>query len=243
MAVSDDDVMAYVDGELDEAARSRITLAALADPDLAERIAAQRRLRDALNAHFAPVMEEPVPAEWTAMIRAAEPAPVIDLAAARAARDQVRSGGWSRGWMGGAIAASLVLGLVIGGQLRSRGPIEARGGALIASGDLGHALDTQLASAQAGQPIRMLATFAQNDGSVCRAFAGPAASGIACHAGDGWHLQHVLPGSAPATGAYQQAGSHDADLMAMAQAMATGDAFDASQERAAMIAGWHAPKP
>jgi hypothetical protein len=247
MTITTEEIMAYVDGEMDESARTRITLAALADGALAARIAAERALRDQLRAHFAPIAEAPVPAEWLTAIRSATaPAEVIDLAAVRARKaatqPSVRAGWWRSPWAGAAIAASLVLGVFAGSEWQSGqsadGPILARNGALMASGDLAKTLDTQLASAQDGAPVRMLGTFRRAGGDVCRAFSGQQASGIACHDAGGWRLQHILPGSTPGSAAYQQAGSNNAALMTIAQGMAAGDPFGADQEREAKAKGW-----
>lgn len=246
MTITQEEIMAYVDGELDEAARGRVTLAALADLDLADRIAAERALRERLKAHFAPVVEEPVPAAWVESIRAATPpAPVIHLAAERARRAAPAPRWRTPAWAGAAMAACLAIGVFVGAQWHgtqgggAQGPIVAEKGALVASGDLGRALDTQLASADGNAPIRMLGTFHREGGDLCRVFAGAQASGIACHDGGQWQLQHVLPGSAPAEqSAYRQAGSQDGALMALAQSMAQGDPLDAAQEKAAKAKGW-----
>lgn len=248
MSISREEIMAYVDGELDEAARAKVTLAALSDLDLAEAIERERALRERLQGHFAAVTQEPVPPAWEAMIREAAapvsaPAPVIDLAQvrrkkaeeARAAQPRVPLS--QRKWFGGAIAAALVMGLFLGGQMmRSEGLITAKGGALLASGDLAHALDRELAANDG--PTRMIATFRRGDGAVCRAFSGAAASGVACHGKDGWRLEHVMPGSAAQDAPYRQAGSADGAVMAIAQDMAAGEPMDAAQEKAARDKGW-----
>jgi len=245
MTVSGEEIMAYVDGELDEAARVRIAQAALADRDLADRIAAQHALRERLQAHFAPVAQEPVPAAWVESIRQGAPsAQVIDLAAVRAERAAKveRPPSRHRAWIGGAVAACVAVALFVGtqqpGPSSDAQPIVARQGVLVASGDLGRALDRQLASAPEGGPIRMLGTFHRAGGGLCRVFAGPQASGVACHEGGQWQLQHVLPGSPASQAAYRQAGAPDAALMEIAQAMAEGPPLDAGQERAAQAAGW-----
>lgn len=192
-----------------------------------------------MKAHFAPVAELPVPSEWEDRIRRATSAQVIDLAVVRSNRAPAAALRWWRNpWAGMAVAASLALGVFVGMQAGQGGPIALSNGALVASGDLGKALDTQLASAQDGAAIRMLGTFQKQDGAVCRAFAGAQASGIACRDGGQWHLQHVLPGSRADTAGYRQAGSADGELMAIAQGMAKGDPFDAAQERAARAKGW-----
>jgi hypothetical protein len=122
--------------------------------------------------------------------------------------------------------------------MRAEGPITDRNGTLMASGDLAHALDTQLASAQDGAATRMIATFRNGDGNLCRAFSGASTSGIACHGEDGWRLQHVMPGTSAQTSAYRQAGSGDGELMALAQGMAKGDPLDPAQEAQAKAKGW-----
>ena len=54
-------VAAYVDGELDTAARARFEADMARDPSLADAVAAQRRLRARLAAAYDPVLSEPVP--------------------------------------------------------------------------------------------------------------------------------------------------------------------------------------
>lgn len=249
MTVSREEIMAYVDGEADAATRSRIDSAAHDDPALARQIDAERALREQLRGHFAGLAAETVPPRWEAMIRAAvEPDPadraatVVDLAAVRSNRHaeapHARSASRTRMWFGAALAASLVLGLFVGTQLQTKSPFLAEQGALVARGDLAAALDTQLASAQVGAPVRMLATFRNRDGDLCRAFSGPEASGIACHSGSSWRLLHVLPGVSADRAEYRQARSEDVEVMALAQQMAVGDPLDSPQEEMAKEHGW-----
>lgn len=245
MTVTPEEIMAYVDGEADAALRQRIEAAAQTDPAVAARIAGEQRLREQLRGEFAPLAATPVPPAWEAMIRAAvqpaEPAPVIDLAAARARRDAAapaRRPLWRSAWIGGAMAASLALGLVLGGRWQDAVPVSTAGGALVAQSTLARALDTQLASAGGSTDLRMLATFRGSDGGICRAFAGAQLSGIACRSGAGWQVRHLLPGHGAAQSQYRQAGSGDGELMALAQQMASGEPFDAQQEAAAKASGW-----
>lgn len=249
MTITREQLAAYIDGECDAAEARRIELAAEQDPDLARRITGEHKLREQLQAHFAPVGEEPLPAGWEDLIRSAStisPAmaggSVTDLSQARARREREaheRGRPWpSRAWTGSAIAASLVLGLFVGMQLRNGAPIAVRNGQLIAGGNLAQALDTQLASAQENAPVRVLVTFRSADGIICRAFSAHEASGIACRGQGDWQLRHVLPGTPEATTEYRQAGSPLSELSTLAQGMATGEAFDAKQEVAARQHGW-----
>lgn len=244
MTITPEEIMAYVDGESDAADRARITRAALLDPALADRIAAERALREHLVAHYAPCEAEPVPVAWVEAIRAETGSNVVPLTSVRGAPAvagrPVRPRWRAFTGMGATIAASLVLGISIGSvwhKQNDMAPIVARDGGLFAGGSLADALETQLASAQGGDRIRMLTTFRRRDGEICRTFAGAQASGIACRDARGWQLPYVLPGSAPSPATYRQAGSN-ADLMALAQDMAAGDPLDAVQERQARAKGW-----
>ncbi|MFN3843995.1 MAG: zf-HC2 domain-containing protein, partial [Rehaibacterium terrae] len=61
MRISDERLMAYVDGELDAAQAAQVEAAIAADPALAAAVARQRRLRERLRAAFDPVLDQPVP--------------------------------------------------------------------------------------------------------------------------------------------------------------------------------------
>jgi anti-sigma factor RsiW len=177
MNVNDDDLTAFADGELAGAEAVRVAAAIAADPALAVRIEAERRLRTTLRAHLDPIAAEPVPESLSLLIAAVAadeserdmtdapetapppptPARVLDFAAARARREaqaKVKAasrpapGNPPRRWgTGAAIAASLVLGLVLGTQFARPGAVTERDGALVASGALAQGLDMQLASA------------------------------------------------------------------------------------------------
>lgn len=61
--ITEDDLNGLVDGTLDPARHAEVSAYLDAHPDVAERIALHREHRDMLRTAFAPVMEEPVPAE------------------------------------------------------------------------------------------------------------------------------------------------------------------------------------
>ncbi|GGB96660.1 anti-sigma factor [Novosphingobium endophyticum] len=259
MSVTDEELMAFADGELSGADAARVQAAIAADPALAERLEAERKLRMALRGHLDPVADEPVPQAWTAMIAAAaredaeDEHKVISLAAARAekaekagkaakaareARSTARGRPFMQRWgMGIAIAASLALGLFMGTRIAS-GPVTQRDGALMASGLLAERLDTQLASAQGSGSVRILTSFRREGGDYCRVFASGGTSGVACKDNAGWVLERTISGGAAQQSQYRQAGSADMELMAAAQEMADGAPLDAAQEEAAKAKGW-----
>lgn len=227
-----DTVRAYVDGELDEMSAARMARAADADPELTARIAAERRLRDALGAHFSPIIDEAVPAHLTAPIDAARK--VVSLDAARTRRFGIDKN--TLRWAGPALAAALVLAIVLPGN---GGPTETRDGITFAANDLARALETQLvAERQGASDTRVLLSFADKSGALCRGFARADLSGIACKEGGRWLLRVQRDGIDVTSGDYRQASSVGNAVMAAAQEMAAGPALDAEQERAAKTRGW-----
>lgn len=68
--ISDLDLHAYIDGELDAARARAIEDAASQDHDVAARIAAYRADKALLKGAYSPLAERPLPQEWEARIRA-----------------------------------------------------------------------------------------------------------------------------------------------------------------------------
>lgn len=229
--IDDAMLMAFVDGELSEADRDRIKEAVAADPALRSRLEAQQRLRARLAAHYAPVVEEPVPERLKAMLEMN----VVDFAAARERRVRPL-------WQNlTALAATLVLGLAIGRMVEWPGgePIGVENGALIAEGSLADALDGQLASTQADDAATAIGvTFARADGHLCRTFMRRDLAGLACREPTGWRLVVATQGSAPSAGEYRQAASGGVLVMEAAQALMAGEPLDADAERQARDSGW-----
>jgi len=225
-AIDIETLMAFVDGELDELGMARVERVIAADPELAKRVAAERALKAKLAAHYAPVLDAPLPDRLTALFD--QESKVVDIATARRPR------GWIVTAM--AMAACLLLGLFVGRGVMPTAP-GADGGALVAGGSLATALDTRLASAQpANTAIRIGLTFRAQDGAMCRTFQGRALDGIACRAGKTWQLRRTVSDPAAARTDYRQASS--GVLMDAAQAMMAGDPLDAAAEKAARDGGW-----
>jgi anti-sigma factor RsiW len=205
-------LIAYADGELSPTQARRVERAIAADPSLRQRVDAHRKVRAMLANGIAPQVEGKVPDRLAPLLR---PMPMVDLARRRPTRR------WGTGL---AIIASLFIGIVVGQLGENDAPVTAAGGTLLASGRLGHALDSQLASTQApGSAIQIGMTFRDRQGAVCRSFTSTTLSGIACRQGAGWQL--------PVT-------RSDGDLGADIQAMAGGARFDPTAEAAAKAADW-----
>lgn len=242
---TDETLMAYADGELDQATRRAVEQAMRADPVIAARVARHQALRGEVFAAFAGTIDEPVPQRLQAVLRA--PATVVQMDAVRAARRPApapRRWAWPE-W--GAIAATLVLGVVAGGlgleamrgetQLAS---VAGKDGVLAARGVLATALSGQLASAApADASVKIGLSFVSKQGNYCRSFMLGSAAGLACRDGGEWKIAVLAESAQGAPGAYRQAGSElpPAVLDAIDQRIA-GPALDAGAEQAAQRKGW-----
>lgn len=227
--MTEDRIIAYVDGELSPLEALRFERAVEADAALADAVARHRKLRETVAARFAGVAEEAAPERLRALLESGRN--VVPFPARQPAGPARYA----------ALAATLVAGLVIG-QLLPRAapwPVDDRAGRIVAEGGLARALDIQLASAQpADAPWRIGVSFRDREGRYCRSFDGAAGAGLGCRGGDGWTLERFVAGASRQGGDYRQAGSSSADILAAAQEMMAGDPLDATAERVARDAGW-----
>lgn len=239
---SDETLMAYADGELDEKTSAAVARAIENDGELAARVRQHRSLRVDVFAAFAPIVEEAVPARLNAAAAGA-----VDLQAARAARlkQQTRRRWEWPEW--GALAATLLVGVLAGGvghqSLRgdaASASVVGADGALFAHGPLATALSEQLAGAgPSAQGIRIGVSFVGSDGNYCRSFVMGQGAGLACRRGERWQLPLMAQVDKNASGAYQQAGSAmPAAVSDAIDARIAGQTLDAQAEQLARRKGW-----
>jgi hypothetical protein len=235
MTEVDEKFFAWLDGELsgDEAAEMRARVAS--DPHLAaladQHRAMQARLKDA----FDPVAEAPVPERLRTAVQSSG-AGVVDFGAARRARATRRWGSLPQ-WA--AMAATLAIGIFVGTAIPSRSgaPVEVQSGKIYAAASLDRALDTQLASAPAGD-TRVSLTFRDQAGSVCRTFTQPQTSGLACRAGGRWQVRGLFAAPEGQESDYRMASGMDPNLATLVDSTMAGEAFNAAQEKQALRRGW-----
>lgn len=232
-----DELAAWADGEITGARGEEIAAAVEADAALQAEITAHRALKDRLFAHYDPIAKEAVPSRLSDMLKAdadagaeQDDAEVVSFAAARAkVEEKRRMPRW--GWIAGpALAASLALAVFLprGGDAP---------GADYAGTQLAGVLDNQLVAEQdMGEETRVLLTFANAGGEYCRAYTRADSGGIACRDDNGWRIEALGGGVDGGGTEFRQAGA--AEILAMAQDMAAGEALDAEQEAAAREAGW-----
>lgn len=224
MTITDDMLMAYVDGELAEADRMKVDTAVAADPALFEKLEQHRRFRAKMMGAFAGVVDEAVPER---LLAAAKPSNVVSLAERR--RPALPT--WA------AIAATLVVG-VTAGLLVPRGPQPTIARDMTAKGELATALDKQLASAPADSAVRVGLTFKSADG-YCRTFNAAEVAGLACRDDGAWKVRMAVA-SEGSGGDYRMAASNTpAEVLEAAQNLMVGGPLDAAAEQAARDKGWN----
>jgi hypothetical protein len=234
--IYDDEIlMAYADGELEDAQRAAIAAAVEKDPELARRVERHRATRARVAGAFAGVLDQPLPEK---LITAARGADVLQFPS-RASAPQTRRWG-VREW--GAMAASVVLGVLASWQwLAPQQPLlSPHNGALVASGGLANALDAQLASTQReDDAVQIGVSFRSRAGEFCRSFvlreAGTA--GLACRAGDEWRIA-VTATAAEASGGIRQASAAAPAVLKEIEAQISGEPLDAAGEKDALAGGW-----
>ncbi len=230
MKPDDEKLIAYADGELSPAERLEIEAALAEDEVLRVALAAHQRLRDRLSSAFDGAMEEPIPPRLRDAAAEPRPAKVVNLAERRAAKWSVRE------W--GAMAASIAAGLLIGvGVMDTQAPlIAATSNGLVARGALSQALNTQLASDEAGA-VRIGLSFQAQDGNYCRTFelTGSSTSGLACRTDGGWQV--AMTTAHEGSGEVRTAGA-SAEILATVDAMIAGDPLDVAGEARARDANW-----
>jgi hypothetical protein len=256
MSFSDETLMAYADGELDDATKLAVEEAMRRDGSIARRVARLRAARDEVFADQGP--------SGGARARAA-PNKVVQLASVRAQRvatqQAVRKAARRRwGWPEwSALALVMVLGLAAGkfGLARWQpgwfgapavAPTEvvSRDGWLLAQGKLELILNQQMGGAAPSEGnVRVGLSFLSKEGGYCRSFTlvgvGQDLVGIACRAGEEWRVP-VLVQSArpqPAMGAYRMAGTEmpTAVLEAIDQRI-VGGMLDTRAEVEALRRNW-----
>jgi anti-sigma factor RsiW len=249
MSISDETLMAFADGELDDATRRQVEQAVRQDPALAEKVRQHQALRSNVFNAFASTLNEEVPQRLHAAARSAK---VVHLDSVRQLRTpplappQARQRRWSwPEW--GAMAATLVVG-VLAGTIAAQGmggdvPLagfDNGAGVLTAQGRLARALSEQLASAAATDPnVKVGLSFVSKEGTYCRSFMLPTTAGLACRDGSAWRIPVLTNGAMGTAGEYRQAGSAlPAAVLEAIDDRIVGQALDANAERAALKQGW-----
>jgi len=222
---------AWLDGELEPEAAAEMEAKVASDSGLSRMADKHRSFGQHLRGVFGPIADAPVPGRLSAALRPS--AEVVDLAAAKRKRSVGSLPQWA------AMAATLAVGIVVGTMLSSEGsaPVSVEGGKLYAAASLDQALNTQLASAPAGD-VRIGLTFRDQAGYVCRTFTQSGSSGLACRDGDRWQMRGMFAAPEGQGGDYRMAAGMDPNLATLVDSTIAGEPFGATAEKAAKDKGW-----
>lgn len=241
--ISDDDLSAYLDGELSAERRSAVESALGDRPDLRRRLDDLERLNRLLRPALDEITDAPMPDGVLDLLKGDGPAGAA-------------SGGTVlpfRRWpsfmkahgipMAMAASLALVAGVVIGSGQQQAGSdlfLAAREDVLRALSTAPSAEDVVLDS---GGTMQVIASFRAADGGYCREFAvhDPARTveAIACNGDGSWQVKvaEFLPAGAAGEG-YAPASGGGSALQAFADEAAAGDALDRDEEMKLIAAGW-----
>jgi hypothetical protein len=255
MTISEEQLMAYADGELGPLERARVEAALRDDPQLQQRLAEHRALRANLERAYAPDLEEPVPERLLASIRQPNrpaTATVVELEAARAPGSGTRlaNAARSRPWQFMSMAASVVVAIGAGflaWRHADSGLIQDQRGTLVARGALAEALSSQLAGDRLPtSSVAVGMSFVAKSGDYCRTFtlsAGASSAGLACRHAERWEIRLWTPRGAADSPSedYRTASSPlPSAILSAVEQQIQGEPLDRSAEIAARQQGWQA---
>jgi hypothetical protein len=204
-------------------------------------------LRRRVAVAYDEVLREPVPERLSRLLE--QPAPVVDLASERSRRREQRARGalaprnWAQSWAAwGGMAASLAIGVLAGVQFAGKEGNNAllveHAGHVVAGTALAHALDTRLAS-DTDPRIGVQLSFVDRAGQYCRTFRAASVAGLACRDNGDWNVVATAQADAKNSGGMRQAASPlPRAVLDTVDARISGNALDATQERAARDRGW-----
>lgn len=249
LVITDELLMAFADGELENGLARQVEIAIAGNPALASRLEVFRLTGRALGPHFDAVLEAQPPA---AMLQAIRSAPMTRLAQAPGKvsfGDSLRNvlQGFGFGPSPWPTLATLAAGIVIGVvAMQTGGPggtalVAEQNGKLIAAGQLAQTLESKTMRESLDGGIRVMATFKDETGRWCRLYQGSEHSGLACRqqtpqwqilaAGEG------VAGSADTYGTAAGGGAKAVDDL-IETMMGPEGALDAEADASLVKGGW-----
>jgi hypothetical protein len=244
MGITDQLLMAYVDGELSPDLASLILSRMEAEPDLLDRLEQHQQLRRDLSEAFGPDTGEPLPPTLTdllaqegAKLRASSARPLRGLAFRHV--DSV----WP---VCAAAAAAAVIGVGVSEALHMNDPLALSNGRIVAAGPLARSLEHNLAADAAGAGARIMASFEDRSGRYCRVFEAAGSGhedGVACKHDGRWQLVALAntAGSEPSSGYRQASSALASSVLAAVDEFQASNVLTPEQERLARTQQWRLP--
>jgi surface antigen len=246
-AITDEMLVAFADGEADEATIEAVVSALDADEALAERLDLFVTTRQILKTELDPVAREAVPDRLTRFVMSGAAAPEIKPASAAAAPRRPKR--WAALPMAAALAGIVAGGLGYWAGATRPDPAGAVASLAAADAELSRALASApdgerrnwRAAGRAGE-IEMRQSFRTERG-FCRSFGlGDGKNlgwgGLACREGEGWVTQVVVAEPHAEDGAFRPASGSGSAIDAVLDGARAGDALDAAAVREQIAKGW-----
>lgn len=237
--LTDEELMAWADEQLDADASARVEAALKDAPDLHARGLAMRKFRQQLHATFAAELAEPAPDSLMRAARGLTPAVRAQpLPQSFPIRQVARH--WAQ-WGGLAAGLLLVAGLATtlsGGEKLLAVQDDGR---VVADGALADALDKGLTGQPQRAGVRLHLSFKDAHGNYCRIFHAPVGSGLACHEARHWQVVALsAPPAAPEPEREMRLAGNELPPLVLeaAQRRIAGHALDEREEREARDQAW-----
>jgi hypothetical protein len=239
VGITDQLLMAYVDGELSPDLAAMILSRLTAEPDLLERMEEHQRLRGELSALYEPVIGEPLPHSLTDLLSRDDaedawrpPARAFDL--------QRLMNAWP---IAATAAAAALIGVGLSEVFHAKDPLaRSSDGRITASGSLARALENDLAPGSPASDAKILASFEDRSGQYCRVFqtGGGHEDGVACKNGGRWLVVALAnaTGAEPSQGYRQASSALAASIATAVDELQASNAMTLAQERQARTQQW-----
>ena len=223
MAITDETLMAYADGELTPAEMAELERAIAADEALAARAAVFAGTRTAVKRAFSGEAHMKVPGDLAERVRQLAQADAMSRQAATPRENVVDLASRRRPvplWQLPAAAAIVLAIGAAGGWLAGRSGA-AQGGALQVAGLNDPAIAEALSGVPSGESatlgeaeFRAIASFRDGEGQLCREFEHDGAGGqtvvaVACHSGGAWDVRFAVAAASADAAGYAPASSLD----------------------------------
>lgn len=216
---SDETLMAFADGELDEAQMAQIERALANDDQLAVRLSVFLESRSAAFDSFQPLLQTPIPDVLRSNVDKIIEAQAEGIATSEASNivslADKRKPFYARTDLAAAACISLIAGGVVGFALSGSSP-RSEGSDILATVISDTSLIEAMETVRSGDEIRMengsrlsvIASFKNDLGSLCREFEVDGANGatsvsVACATEGAWQVKFLV--SAPSTSGNQYA--------------------------------------
>ncbi len=234
-----DKLSAYLDGELDDMARTEIELALEKDTDLQAMLETISSADNSLRPAYAATLNAPIPDRLSKILTEPEKTSLPDWAGM--IRSLLRPD-----ILAGATAA-LVIGLVAGSSFTTTNTPSAEGFIMAETGEIiaGQSLATILTTARSGEIVQadghdfmIRLSFKTDDGKYCREFRNQASVGIACSNTQGWKIETIGPNLSPPSDRFAMVGEAPSEISAAITRLGVAEVLDIDGETTAIHDIW-----